>query len=119
MNLDDIVLKQQRLRLELRAALKEYVAVIRAQISCQICGAEQGPYHPNYVIWHHPNGDGHLGRYSDLVLACATIEEIDAEIARCIPLCISCHIKVHREELEEAKTRIKKAKLRRTRAGVV
>ena len=88
--------EQQQLRVALRAALKKYVDVARDGVCCLHCGAAQRrAYGHCNVIWHHPDNDGHLGRVSDLVRACATIAEIDTEIARCVPLCNSCHMKEH------------------------
>jgi hypothetical protein len=85
-----------KLRKELKAALTRYVAEVRLELTCSIC---EDP--DERIVWHHPNGDGHLGRVSDLVSAVATIEEIDAEIARCVPLCGSCHAREHgRMDLE-------------------
>jgi hypothetical protein len=38
---------------------------------------------------------GHLGRVNNLIEALASIAKIEAEIARCVPLCKSCHAKEH------------------------
>ena len=88
--------EQRKLRTELRAALTKYVDKIRDNISCKHCGAKQYRARGHcHVVWHHPDEDGHLGRVNNLILAFASIAEIDAEIDRCVPLCNSCHGKEH------------------------
>ena len=87
-------LEQRHLRSGLRLALKKYVDRERERLLCQHCGAAHSVREK--IIWHHPDNDGHLGRVSGLVYACATIKQIDAEIGRCVPLCRSCHDKEHR-----------------------
>lgn len=86
-------LEQRQFRVALRSALQKYVDRERDRLLCQHCGVPNS--WRSRVIWHHPDNDGHLGRVTDLVNALATIERIDAEIARCVPLCHSCHSKEH------------------------
>src|SRR5712671_5947523 len=91
-------------RAALRAALTEYVNRRRAKLSCRDCGLKKGEYgvgRPE-ILLHHPEGDGDHCRYSDLISACATIDEIEAEIARCIPLCWKCHGAEHARMRREA-----------------
>jgi len=86
-------LEQQKLRAALKIALKEYVHKVLAKMTCSRCGVENG-WQPLHL--HHPDNDGHLGNVWSLVSALASIEKIKAEIARCEPLCASCHIKHHK-----------------------
>lgn len=81
--------------------LTAYVQRRRNESSCAHCGANGGPWH-GAIIWHHPDNDGHLGRVGDLVVAGATIEQIDVEIARCVPLCVPCHFKEHKRMRDSA-----------------
>jgi hypothetical protein len=72
---------------------------MRIRMRCAHCGAKQRRKDSGMkyrVIWHHPNNDGHLGRIDDLVGAIAPVEQLMAEIERCVPLCRSCHTKEHR-----------------------
>src|SRR5216684_9067015 len=77
----------------------EYVNKRRLELSCRHCGLKYvsyklQPWAP--IIWHHPNSDGDRGRVGRLIrTAGATIEDIDAEIARCVPLCYKCHAIEH------------------------
>ena len=85
-----------KLRAALRKGLAEYVNDACAGLSCSICGAEQflrGNI-PN-IILHHPEQDGRLRNVHILSQALASTKEIDAEIARCEPLCNSCHTREH------------------------
>ena len=81
-------MEEKKLRALLRAALSEYVN----EMSCKYCGSKNQQHSINL---HHPGLDGHLGNVHDLVRSCATIEEIEAEIARCEPLCGGCHAREH------------------------
>jgi hypothetical protein len=63
--------------------LAQHVEAVRGRISCTHCGTKQRRCPPtrghgrgrHYVVLHHPNGDGHLGRVDDLVRANAAIEQ--------------------------------------------
>lgn len=90
----EVNLEQRKLRAALKRALKKYVDHERSKLACAHCGKPQDKW-LCAVILHHPDNDGHKGRVGDLVNACAAVEQIDAEIARCVPLCGSCHSKEH------------------------
>jgi hypothetical protein len=70
---------------------RRYLRELYARLSCAYCGAVGG-----HIVLHHPNGDGDLGRISNIpartpnLIAC-----LDAEVGRCVPLCRSCHQKEH------------------------
>jgi hypothetical protein len=78
----------------------KYLRELYARLVCAHCGAPQSTCgrgdQPN-VILHHPNGDGHLLRRAKDIPAddLNWIACIDAEVARCVPLCRSCHGKEH------------------------
>jgi hypothetical protein len=59
----------------------------RAATVCANCGKQP-------IIWHHPDGDGDKGRVDKFVTG-GTITDVDAEIARCVPLCHGCHYRAH------------------------
>jgi hypothetical protein len=75
---------------------KERKRQVRALVNehkrrCAECGAEP-PIRPQ---WHHPNGDGDGRELSRMVSNGATVEQVRAEMARCVCLCQSCHLKLH------------------------
>jgi hypothetical protein len=66
-----------------------YIQELKARLFCTHCRA------PNAIL-HHPDCDGHLGRIGDIPAdAPNLIARLDAEVARCVPLCRSCHSKEH------------------------
>lgn len=71
-----------------RRVIKE----IRAGTVCSKCGAQP-------IEWHDPTG-GHTLKPNSMVSSMVgkglRLETIQAEIARCIPLCARCHRLVHR-----------------------
>src|ERR1700721_3215406 len=72
-------------------ALTPYVVKKRARTRCAHCNAPVTGKGKQPIIWHHPNDDGVNGqRVGDMVMQCAPVHKIDAEIARCVPLCGSC-----------------------------
>ena len=93
---------------------------IQTYVSSVACLHLQEFYNVLFALWnqkcamtwshvihlHHPDNDGHLGNVWTLVKALSPIEEIDAEIARCEPLCNSCH-KKHHNNKESAARRAK------------
>jgi hypothetical protein len=86
-----------------------YLRELYERLVCAHCGKNQWhgaawwmlrlkrPKRPYQIILHHPNGDGHLarrvGHIPDDELNWMAL--IDAEAARCVPLCRSCHQKEH------------------------
>jgi Zn finger protein HypA/HybF involved in hydrogenase expression len=83
------------------APAKRHVREIRKRTVCAHCGKQ--PVH-----FHHPEVDGNnQNRVSALVAYGATTERIDEEIARCIPLCPSCHSKEHARLAKEAGEKLK------------
>lgn len=72
---------------------REYVAERRSRTRCAKCEAQP-------IIWHHPDLDGcdngaNARRVGDLANRGADIAALDAEIARCVPLCGKCHFLEH------------------------
>jgi hypothetical protein len=67
---------------------REFVAALNARTSCSACGAQP-------VEWHNPE-HVELGRQnfriSSLAHSGKPIADIEAEIARCTPLCRRCHM---------------------------
>ena len=65
---------------------RRHVAAIRRKTKCDHCGGDK-------IEWHR---DGHKTheRISWMVVHGASIETIDAEIARCTPLCRRCHMRL-------------------------
>jgi hypothetical protein len=77
-----------------------YLRELYARLVCAHCGKPQstcGKYGHHNVILHHPNGDGHLSRRVGEIPTDEPnwMAQIDAEAARCVPLCRSCHQKEH------------------------
>jgi hypothetical protein len=77
----------------------KYLRELYARLVCAHCGAPQSTCgrgdQPN-VILHHPNGDGHLGRAKAIPDDDPNwLAVVEAEVARCVPLCRSCHQKEH------------------------
>lgn len=68
-----------------RVEAKRYVKEIRSRTVCERCGEQP-------IEWHH---DDHPNKPHDRVSSLAAqgkpISRIDAEIARCTPLCRRCH----------------------------
>src|SRR3954453_20744027 len=69
---------------------KAYFARLRAQTQCQYCGAQP-------IDWHHINGAETANhRVSSMAARGVPIHKLEEELAKCIPLCRSCHITAHR-----------------------
>jgi hypothetical protein len=92
-----VFVKQRKLRLELHDALIQYLDKARAKMCCSRCGAvvKKKRLSRQNINLHHPDHEGHLGRVHALINNLATIKAIDEEIARCEPLCPSCHSRHH------------------------
>src|SRR5665647_1355588 len=75
-------------RVKARADIKRYVKGVRAVTFCDICGAQP-------IEWHnedHP--DCPHERVSSLVAQGKSRARVDAEIAKCVPLCKKCHMTI-------------------------
>jgi hypothetical protein len=68
----------------------QYMRELYERLRCAHCGGDRN------VVLHHPELDGHLGRVGDIpARASNLIARLDAEVARCVPLCCSCHFREH------------------------
>jgi hypothetical protein len=85
-----------------------YLRELYERLVCAHCGKNQWhgatwwmlrlkhPKRPYQIILHHPDGDGDLGRVGNIPASDPNWKaRIDAEVARCMPLCWSCHGKEH------------------------
>jgi hypothetical protein len=61
-------------------------------LACEMCGAKD----PARLTFHHRNPAEKRMSVSDAVSKTMTL--VVAEIAKCQPLCIRCHRKVHRKD---------------------
>ena len=73
-----------------RDQIREYIAQKKVGICCIHCGGS------NQVQFHHPDEDGHRLKWlSKAAMGFWSRARIDAEIARCRPLCTRCHNHEH------------------------
>jgi hypothetical protein len=74
-----------------------YLRELYEKLICQHCGKPQSISNQQHqVILHHPNCDGDLGCVGNIYADDPNwMARIDAEVARCVPLCRSCHGKEH------------------------
>jgi hypothetical protein len=68
-----------------RAATRAYVRTVRATTVCAVCGAQP-------IDWHHEDHTREPHRRVSRLVGAASRERIDAEIARCTPLCRRHHM---------------------------
>jgi hypothetical protein len=78
---------------------RRYVRELYDRLVCAHCGATKRSPRVKRMVLHHPDNDGHLGRVNDIKPRDPDWKErIDAEVARCVPLCGSCHSKEHERQ---------------------
>jgi hypothetical protein len=86
-------------------AMTGYLRELYERLVCAHCGKNQWhgatwwmtrPKRPYQIMLHHPDGDGDLGRAWGIPAEDPNWKaRIRAEVARCVPLCRSCHGKEH------------------------
>ena len=80
-----------RLRRENETARGQWMADMKAQMSCHDCGASY-PEDPSRLIWDHLPGYEKVGNISDMVFD-GLVDEVLEEIKKCELVCASCHAK--------------------------
>lgn len=80
-----------RLRRAKEIARGQWMADMKAQMSCHDCGASH-PEDPSRLIWDHLPGVEKVGNISDMVYK-GLVDEVLEEIQKCELVCASCHAK--------------------------
>lgn len=88
-NNKDKVNKEQRERTKVR---KLYVLNIKQESECLDCGTK------NSIRFHHPNKKDWTGSRQSVRYEWS-IQHINEELKKCVPLCNSCHMKRHRKDM--------------------
>jgi hypothetical protein len=70
-----------------KAALYEYVQVVKSQLHCMDCGE----HHPATLQFHHPNPEDKEFNVADAVRNGTSLDRIKNKIEKCIVLCANCH----------------------------
>ena len=82
--------QQREIKRAIKARIRGYVAGRRALARCAFCGSS------DHIQWHHPEEDGtSKNRLAHAARDQWSQERIDAEIARCVPLCQKHHSREH------------------------
>ena len=82
--------QQREIKRAIKVRIREYIAKLRAAAKCAFCGSS------DRIEWHHPEEDGTpKNRLGNAARDQWSHERIDAEIARCVPLCHIHHAREH------------------------
>ena len=80
----------QATRRATKLRIRAYIAKLRDAAKCAFCGSS------DRIDWHHPDEDGTTkNRLGNAARDKWSYERIDAEIARCVPLCHIHHAREH------------------------
>jgi hypothetical protein len=79
-------------------ALNEY----KSTLKCSICGQSFSD-HPSVMEFHHTGKDPKAGTIGTIIGGNPSSRRLQAELAKCIPVCANCHRKLH--YLKEPKNR--------------
>ena len=72
----------------------------KATLKCSKCG-QSFPNCPSVIEFHHTGKDAKLARISELMVKGASSKRLQAEIAKCIPVCANCHRILHDDERQK------------------
>jgi hypothetical protein len=93
--------KEIRRNTELTKRNRERLYEFKATLSCSRCG-QLFPDCPAVIDFHHKGGDPKLSKITLLIGGSGLASKrVQAELAKCIPLCANCHRIVH--DLEKLK----------------
>ena len=88
-NKDQIFVERKKL---LADRNRDFRKNLLAQFPCLICGESD----PDMIDWHHVNEEDKLFNIADTSRAMGDWWE---EVLKCIPVCVSCHRKIHKGKL--------------------
>ena len=93
------VIDSMRIRKQERTEeLNEY----KRNLKCSMCG-QSFPDCPAVIDFHHTGDDPKTDGIGQLMQRRVSRKRIQAEIAKCIPLCANCHRKMHYLEKQKSK----------------
>ena len=78
---------------------KDWLYKYKSTLQCSAC-----PENDTICLsFHHLDPDNKVASIYELLNKGATITELQTEIAKCIVLCMNCHLKLHRDKRDTIK----------------
>jgi hypothetical protein len=73
---------------------------MKANLQCSRCG-QSFPDCPSVIEFHHTGRDPKEAKVSELMVKGASSKRLQAEVAKCVPLCANCHRILHDDEKQK------------------
>ena len=78
---------------------KDWFIKYKSKLQCTACSEAD----TICLSFHHLDPDNKVASIHELLNKGATIEQLQAEISKCIVLCFNCHMKLHRDKRDTIK----------------
>ena len=75
------------------------VADVRSRVRCAGCGEDRDAL----IDFHHVDPESKDGKVLRLARDGAALERVQNELAKCVPLCPSCHRLVHLDAVDDSR----------------
>ena len=89
---DVILRKQQKSKYPYKQSI-----INKSKNMCSLCGERDKAV----LVFHHRNPTEKIGTISSMLKNSAPVNELKAEIAKCITLCRNCHSRIHSKQFKD------------------